>query len=311
MSGDVAVSIICNTYNQESYIQDALESFLSQKTNFEFEVLVHDDASNDSTAKIICEYEKKYPKIIKPIYQKVNQYSQGKSVSLTYQFPRVKGKYVAFCEGDDYYTCNDKIQRQFDILESITEVDMCSHAAFEVQENTKKTIAKTVPQKYEGILSANQVIKGGGGYLATNSLMFRRKLIDSIPEFRKFFPIDYSLQIQGALRGGIYYDSAFMSAHRIAANNSWTISIKKDPAKRLAFNHRLEEMLKILDQETAKKYHEAIQERLVRVRADDFWYSGNFKFLLKKENNLLYQSLSLREKMLLRLHIYCPFLFDR
>lgn len=308
---EIAVSIICNAFNQEKYIRDALESFIIQETSFQYEVLVHDDASSDSTASIIHEYEERYPDIIKPIYQKENQYSQGIPIGLTFQFPRANGKYIAFCEGDDYYTSKNKLQRQFDVLESYEEIDMCSHAAFEVQEETKKTIGKTAPQKNNGILTVEQVIKGGGGYLTTNSLMFRRELTNSMLEFRRFFPIDYSLQIQGALRGGIYYDATFMSAHRVAANNSWTVSMKKNPAKRLEFNHRLEEMLKILDRETAQKYHAAIQERLIRIHADELWYAGKFKKLLEKENKVLYHSLSAKEKSLLILHIYFPFLFNR
>ncbi len=308
---EIAVSIICNAFNQEKYIRDALESFIIQKTSFQYEVLVHDDASSDSTASIIREYEGRYPDIIKPIYQKDNQYSQGKSIGLTFQFPRAQGKYIAFCEGDDYYTSKYKIQRQYDILESNTEIDMCSHSTLEVQENTKKKIGKTTPQKRDGILTADQVIKGGGGYLATNSLMMRRELIDIIPDFRKFLLVDYSLQIQGALRGGIYYIAEDMSAHRVAANNSWTVSMKKNPEKRLMFNQKLKEMLKILDRETDGKYHSSILERLTRIQADDLWYAGDFKSLLDKENKKLYHSLSYKEKLLLLLHIYCPFMFNR
>lgn len=73
---EVMVSIICNTYNHEDYIADALESFVVQKTDFRFEVLVHDDASTDNTANIIREYERKYPDLIKPVYQTENQYSK-------------------------------------------------------------------------------------------------------------------------------------------------------------------------------------------------------------------------------------------
>lgn len=96
------VSICCITYNHEKYISEALESFLMQKTSFKYEILIHDDASTDNTAKIIREYEKKFPEIIKPIYQIENQYSKGNKINLVYNFPRAKGKYIAICEGDDY-----------------------------------------------------------------------------------------------------------------------------------------------------------------------------------------------------------------
>ena len=110
------VSINCITYNHEAYIRDALEGFLMQKTDFTFEILVHDDASTDQTANIIRKYEKKYPEIIKPIYQKENQYSQEVEISKQFQFPRARGKYIAICEGDDYWTNPYKLQKQVIVL---------------------------------------------------------------------------------------------------------------------------------------------------------------------------------------------------
>jgi len=101
---DPLVSICCLTYNHAPYIRDAIEGFLMQKTNFPVEILIHDDASTDGTADIIREYETRYPDIIKPIYQTENQYSKGVKISWEYQFSRARGKYIALCEGDDYWT---------------------------------------------------------------------------------------------------------------------------------------------------------------------------------------------------------------
>ena len=113
----VMVSICCITYNQEEYIRDALDGFLSQETDFSYEVLIHDDASTDGTADIIREYARQYPEIIKPILQTENQYAKGlTNVSGTYNFPRAKGRYIAMCEGDDYWTDPHKLQRQRNIL---------------------------------------------------------------------------------------------------------------------------------------------------------------------------------------------------
>lgn len=120
-----AVSISCITYNHEPYIRDCLEGFLMQKTNFPFEILIHDDASTDKTADIIREYEAKYPDVIKPIYQTENQYSKGVKVSLVYNYPRAKGKYIALCEGDDFWTDPDKLQIQYDFMEANPDYSLC------------------------------------------------------------------------------------------------------------------------------------------------------------------------------------------
>ena len=115
---NIAVSIVCNAYNHERYIRSALDGFVMQKTTFPFEVLVHDDASMDGTAGIIREFEMKYPEIIKPIYETENQYSKCDGSLARIQYGRVKGKYIALCEGDDYWTDPLKLQKQFDALEA-------------------------------------------------------------------------------------------------------------------------------------------------------------------------------------------------
>ena len=127
------VSIFCITYNHSSYIRQCLDGFLIQKTNFPFEVLIHDDASTDDTAGIIKEYEAKYPDIIKPIYQVENQYSKGLDINIVYNLPRARGKYIAMCEGDDYWTDPLKLQKQVDFLESHTDYSMCFHSVWKLE----------------------------------------------------------------------------------------------------------------------------------------------------------------------------------
>ena len=102
---EVMVSICCLSYNHGKFLRDCIEGFISQKTNFLFEVLIHDDASTDNSQDIIKDYQLRYPNIIKPILQKENQYSKNiGSLSVIYNFPRAKGKYIAMCEGYAYWT---------------------------------------------------------------------------------------------------------------------------------------------------------------------------------------------------------------
>ena len=125
MTGDIKVSIVCNVYNHENYLRKALESFVSQKTNFAYEVLIHDDASTDHSAEIIKEFEEKYPQIIKPIYQTENQWSKGIHVTNVFQYPRAEGEYIAFCEGDDYWIDDQKLQKQADYMDSHPDCAIC------------------------------------------------------------------------------------------------------------------------------------------------------------------------------------------
>ncbi len=151
------VSICCITYNHEKYIRDAIEGFLIQKTDFPIEIIIHDDASTDNTANIIREYEKKYPEKFLCIYQKENQWSKGIRPSPTYVWPKARGKYIALCEGDDYWTDPYKLQKQVDILEAHPEYSMCFTARDVVDE--KNNILRT--EKYENkIYTTKDVVEG-------------------------------------------------------------------------------------------------------------------------------------------------------
>jgi len=133
------VSISCITFNHEPYIRQCLDGFILQKATFDFEVLIYDDASIDNTANIIKEFELKYPNVIKPIYQNENQYSKGvNGINLKFNFPRVQGKYIALCEGDDYWTDPLKLQKQVDFLEANPDYSLCCHRYKIYDEVTKE-----------------------------------------------------------------------------------------------------------------------------------------------------------------------------
>lgn len=127
------VSIICLTYNHAPYIRECLDGFLMQKTDFPFEVIIHDDASTDGTTDIVKEYAVKYPNKIKPIIQTENQYSKhhGFSYVIKSCVDHCLGKYIAFCEGDDYWIASYKLQKQVDFFDSNPDVDYVCHRYYE------------------------------------------------------------------------------------------------------------------------------------------------------------------------------------
>ena len=127
---EIMVTIRCLTYNQEPFIRQCLDGFIMQKTNFRFIAIVHDDASTDKTADIIREYAINYPDIIRPIIQTENQYSRGfDEVRNRLNNLCMKTKYVAYCEGDDYWTDPMKLQKQFDFMEAHPDYSACFHQA--------------------------------------------------------------------------------------------------------------------------------------------------------------------------------------
>lgn len=136
------VSIVTLVYNHAPFLRQCLDGFLMQQCNFEFEVLVHDDASTDGSADIIREYEARYPDIIKPIYQTENQYSRGGLVNMRFNFPRARGRYIAMCEGDDYWTDPLKLQKQVDFLEQAPDFVLSFHNTGTVDENGNTILEK-------------------------------------------------------------------------------------------------------------------------------------------------------------------------
>lgn len=179
-SNEILVSIHCLVYNHEPYIRDCLEGFVMQKTNFPFEAIVHDDASTDKSADIIREYAEKYPHIIKPIYQTENQYSQkngaiGRAVNAI-----TRGKYIALCEGDDYWTDPLKLQKQVDFLESHPDYSMsCTDAVVLSPEGELQWPRYQDSQDIPII----DTILNGGLWIHTCSMLYRKYLKKDYPEF--------------------------------------------------------------------------------------------------------------------------------
>lgn len=123
----IMVSVIMLCYNHQRYIRQALQSVVSQQTSFPFEIIVHDDASTDRSADIIREFEAAYPSLMRPVYQTENQYRKKVGIRRTFVDPLLRGKYIAFCEGDDYWTDPRKLQKQVDFLESHPEFSAVTH----------------------------------------------------------------------------------------------------------------------------------------------------------------------------------------
>lgn len=213
------VSICCLAYNHEPYIEDALEGFLIQRTDFPFEILIHDDASTDRTADIIREYEANYPNLIKPIYQRENQYSQGIRVTLTYQYPRALGKYIAMCEGDDYWIDPYKLQKQVDFLENNTNYGMVYSKAkmlIDKRENAKKDITGEAFNDKELLLS-NTIPT-----LTTifKKDLFHRYILEVEPEKYCWEIGDYPIWLWFQFNSNIYFQPEITGVYRQLAESA-------------------------------------------------------------------------------------------
>jgi glycosyltransferase involved in cell wall biosynthesis len=221
------VSINCITYNHEKYIRDALDGFLIQKTDFPFEILVHDDASTDGTADIIREYEKRYPKIIKPIYQVENQFSKGNRPS-NFNFGRAEGKYIAFCEGDDFWFDPLKLQTQISSLERNQNISGSAHQSIVVYESKEKE--NHFFRNNKSVLQLTDLMEGR--IFHTASFVFRKSIIDKNKMPDDILSGDRFLFLKCALYGDIEFLDKAMCIYRKSSSgiSSWVSYelLKKD-----------------------------------------------------------------------------------
>lgn len=299
---NVLVSVICITYNQVDYIREAIDSFLNQETDFEFEILIHDDASTDGTAEIVKEYADRYPEKITAILQKENQYSKGVKISTTYIFPIVKGKYVALCEGDDFWTDNKKLQKQADYMEDHPECSMCIHDGWILSEDKKivfnsKPLSRN-PEKY-GIREA---IEGLGIKVVTNSFFYRAQYLqETYPHFMQIAPTgDYGRVVCMALKGYIYYMPEKMSAHRMLAKNSFSKTMgngEKSQKKWEIYLEKQTAMMKELDTYTDYKYTDIIQRSLQKQKFNNYLLTRNKEKLSSEPYKSMLKKSSLKQKL--------------
>lgn len=314
---EIAVSVLCATYNQEKYIKQALNGFVMQKTNFPFEVIVNDDASTDKTPEIIKEYVNKYPNIIKPIYQKENQYSKGVSITIECLFPKAKGKYLAFCEGDDFWTDENKLQMQYDIMERNPNCHLCLHKVSTISENGKD-LDKTYPnfKLKEQIMSAKDFFQiAFFKYSFQTSCYFMKKedyekyIIDFVnirQKFRKYSTGDLSILFYFGQLDGIIYIDRNMSKYRTLSLGSMSErSKKKSNNFKIAKGNCFIEIMEDFDKYTKYKYHKICMDRILYISIGIAKNTSLIDLLFKRRKEI-FGRFNLFQKMVLLIYVLFP-----
>ena len=211
----ILVSIKCAVYNHEPYLRQCLDGFVMQKTNFRFEAIVHDDASTDGSAAIIREYAEKYPDIIKPIYETENQYSKHDGSVDRIMDAVCKGKYIAICEGDDYWIDPLKLQKQVDMLNSDSSI-MMVHTGFMTVKYLDETISWPKYQHFQAISRKEKGIVSlfDKNHIITLTTMFRREVMTSDLLDNAPYIYDYTYFFTAALMGKIKYLPCITGSYR-------------------------------------------------------------------------------------------------
>ena len=265
------VAIHCLVYNHEPYLRDCLEGFVMQQTNFPFVVIVHDDASTDGSAAIIREYEEKYPDIIKPIYEKENQWRKGTLTKVMNTAIEATGaKYVAMCEGDDYWIDPLKLQKQVDFMETNLDYSLCFHKVNTLIQETGEIQNEFIVRDMPGKSTILDLAEGN--YIHTPSVMYRKypNILETYQRLMPCLPGDYVMWMLLAERGDIYKFDEPMAVYRYGGG---TWESRSQIARYMLTIATLSKLCVIFDNPVKKillQQIQMMQENMLRiVRAKD------------------------------------------
>ncbi len=312
--GEPLVSISCITFNHGAWLQKCLDSFLEQETSFPFEVLIHDDASTDDTIAIIQEYTAKHPQIFRPMYEEKNQYSQGISnISGVFNFPRARGRYIAMCEGDDYWSDPRKLQKQADYMEAHPGCSLCCHAAGIVSmDGAFRTETELRPFRGSRVLEPAEIISKKIN-IPMASLMFRTEYAATLPKWYYDCPVgDIPLHLHLLNCGSVYYFDEIMSMYRMGREGSWGQSMDSAEAREKWEKHfsDMKMLYSAFDADTEGRYREAVTESLSRSRFLIDLKEGRMEAVLEPDNAVFLNELPETERRLLKLRAKHPSIYE-
>lgn len=302
---NVLVSINCITYNHEKYIADALEGFLNQKTDFDFEIVIGEDCSTDNTRKIIEEYMKKYPK-------KIILITSEKNVGVIENERRIyessSGKYIAVCEGDDFWIDPYKLQKQIDYMEKNKDCTLCFHNAYTVNVN-RNVIGTMISKDIE-----NRIYDCGEiailGFIPTASKVYLKETMSNIPEWYKTAIVeDFPSQLIITSKGYAYYMKDIMSAYRTGVENSATYTLFHKLNNEKIIIENQEKLISLVDDfdiYSQFKYSEKLLQRRKLYEYELYLMKGDIKKLKESRYEEFYKVIGIRSKIRLYLKSYMP-----
>lgn len=273
------VSIWCLCYNHEDYIARTLDSFLEQETDFPFEIIISDDASTDASADIIRSYAEKYPDIIRPMLLEENVYSTGKNMFATLFFDKTRGKYVAVCEGDDYWTDKSKLQRQVDFLETHPDYSLCVHNTTLHYCGGNQPDRLLIKKAGDQDIDFATLLSGTSYSYHTSAILCRREVICNPPDF--YFVanangfVDYAIALWSGLNGRVRYLDRPMSLYRInSSEGAWSWGVDKQYKPLCKFISGEIEMLRALLPHTEGEKREQTAHEILEKEFELMYIEG-------------------------------------
>lgn len=217
-SGNTLLSICFITYNHERFVGNALKGFASQQVNFPVEIIIYDDFSTDSTRDLLKEFKETSPFPVTLLFPDENKYSKGERI-FPKTFEVAKGKYLALCEGDDYWTDPLKLQKQVDFLETNADYNICFHKVNILNQETGETITDTITRNTAETTDITELARGN--YIHTVSVVLRNNF--KLPDwFRETFIGDWSMYMIMIANKKIKKFDEPMAIYRVHNSSMWS-----------------------------------------------------------------------------------------
>lgn len=306
MAETTKVSVFCLAFNHEQYLRRCLDGFVMQKTTFPFEVLVHDDASTDGTADIIREYAEKYPEIIKPTYQTENQYSKGIKIIRAHLLDKAQGEYLAWCEGDDCWTDENKLQKQVEFLDAHPDYSCCYHRV--LCNNLRDNSTRYIPDITESRdFALDEIIRRGAVFqlssMVIRSDVYRGKPVNFVA--RGFG--DVTLYLYAGICGKCHVLGDVMSTYNHGTAGSYTMRMaNSSKEKRIEHERNYISLLEKANKLSEYQYEDAFTYAIDRLQFNIYMLSGEKKNARSKKYQQFYAQYK-RQKRVYFIHKYLPF----
>jgi len=306
------VTVILPTHNHAPFIAQAIESVLMQQTDFPFDILLHDDASTDGTADVCRAYAKEHPDKITLIAQSVNQYQIDRRIQSHILIPRVKAKYTAILDGDDFWVDPLKLQKQIDYMETHPDCTLCIGSANVVDVNNK-VVGRVAPYDEDRVVDPADMIRGGGGFVATNTILMPTELLKNLPEFADHIEAeDIPFQLLGALAGYAWYMAGTLIAYRQLVPGSWSVRQYASAMEtRIKTSRDVIALNEGYDAYSGGKYHDAFVQAIQYQEFLILCYTHKLREAMRPPYRRFYDALSIKRKIRLRCEKYFPKLTAR
>lgn len=301
---NIEISVCCITYNHKDFISEMLEGILNQEFEYDYEIIIHDDASTDGTVDILKKYKEKYPDKIVLLLENENQYKNGKKMFYT-DIQHAKGKYIAVCEGDDYWCDKYKLKKQYEFMEKNNKCMYLCHAAYMMTYGAEKMKELRTYQSNRE-LGLEEILEKGLIF-PTASLFFRKESFVNIPQFYINAPIeDEPIKLLCLSQGKGFYMNEPMCVYRKNYPGSWNATVKGQKEKRLLHHNAKKIMYDQFNLYTNNKYSDSVSKAILLEDFNIVLTNQDYAKLREEKYKEILHQLSFSNKIRLFIASYIP-----